>query len=76
MEQLTTEQAIAFSEDKSYKGMSYQEIAEFQINQKKLCMPFDVFHEAVEKTLKRPVFTHEFGIRVESLKVEIKEALK
>jgi len=24
-------------------------------------MPFDVFHEAVEKSLGRPVYTHEFA---------------
>lgn len=24
-------------------------------------MPFDVFHKAVEDTLGRPVFTHEFA---------------
>ena len=35
----------------------------------KLCMPFSIFQEAVEKTLGRPVWTHEFafyGIKKES----------
>ena len=33
-------------------------------------MPFNVFHEAVQKTLGRPVFTHEFAF-VSRLKVEL-----
>ena len=35
-------------------------------------MPFDVFHEAVEKTCGRPVFTHEFGLSRDRLVLEIK----
>jgi hypothetical protein len=61
MKQLTKEQAIAFCENKCYEGMTYRQIAEFQIEQDRLCMPFDIFHEAIEKTLGRPVFTHEFA---------------
>lgn len=61
MKQLTKEEAITFCENKCYEGMSYRQIAEFQIEQDRLCMPFDVFHEAIEKTLGRPVFTHEFA---------------
>ena len=76
MKQLTKEQAIAFSESKSYKNMSHREIAEFQINQEKLCMPFNIFHEAVEKTIDRPVFTHEFGMNPEGIKAEIMEGKK
>lgn len=58
---LTKEQAIALGEAKFYEKMSHREIAEFQISEPFLCMPFDVFHEALEKTLNRPVFTHEFA---------------
>ena len=65
MKQLTKEQAIAFAENKCYENMTYRQIAEFQMEQDKLCMPFDVFHEAIEKTLDRPVFTHEFAFREE-----------
>ena len=39
--------------------MSYKEIAKFQINEERLCVPFDVYQKAVEKTLNRAVFTHE-----------------
>lgn len=65
MEKLTKEQAISFGENKLYENMSYRQIAEFQMEQDLLCVPFDVFHEAMEKTLGRPVFTHEFAFRNE-----------
>lgn len=71
MEQLTKEQAISFSENKLYENMTYRQIAEFQIEQDRLCIPFDIFHEAIEKTLGRPVFTHEFGLNIEGLKKEL-----
>ena len=58
--QLNREQAIAFHDSKAYELMSHSERALFQINQKLLCMPFGVFHEAIESALGRPVFTHEF----------------
>lgn len=61
MKQLTKEQAIAFAENKLYEGMNYRQIAEFQLFQEKLCMPFNIFHEALEKTLGRPVWTHEMA---------------
>lgn len=70
MKQLTKEQTIAFGEKKCYENMTYRQIAEFQLEQDKLCMPFDVFHEAIEKTLGRPVFTHEFAFR-EQLRKEL-----
>ena len=65
MKQLMKEQAIAFCENKCYENMTYRQIAEFQMEQGKLCMPFGVFHEAMEKTLGRPVFLHEFAFREE-----------
>jgi hypothetical protein len=61
MKQLTKEQAIVFYENKCYENMTERQIAEFQMEQDRLCMPFDVFHEAIEKVLGRPVFTHEFA---------------
>lgn len=70
MKQLTKEQAIAFSKNRCYEGMNYRQIAEFQIEQNRLCVPFDIFHEAVEKTLGRPVFTHEFAY-MEELRKEL-----
>jgi hypothetical protein len=65
MKQLTKEQAIAFYDNKLYENMTLKQRAEFQLEQDRLCMPFDIFHEAIEKTLDRPVFTHEFAFRDE-----------
>ena len=57
MKQLTEKQAIEFANSKVYETWSPRQIAEFQIEQERLCVPFDLFHESVEKTLGRPVFT-------------------
>jgi hypothetical protein len=59
--QLTSEQTIAFAESKIWEKWNLPTRALFQIHQNKLCMPFNVFQEAVEKTLDRPVSTHEFS---------------
>jgi hypothetical protein len=68
---MTKEKAIALAESKFWEGMTHRQIAEFQICEEKLCMPFSVFHEAVEKTLGRPVYTHEFGLNFQGLKDEL-----
>lgn len=68
---MTREQAIALAESKFWEPMSFRERAEFQLHEPLLCMPFDVFHEAVEKALGRPVFTHEFAF-MDLLKVELR----
>jgi hypothetical protein len=65
------EQAIALSKSEFWKGMTHRQIAEFQMSEPLLCMPFNVFHEAVEKTLGRPVFTHEFGLNYDGIKDEL-----
>lgn len=72
MPQLTREQAIALSETKFWEAMTPREIAEFQLHTECLCMPFDVFHEAMEKALGRPIFTHEFGLNPDGLKKELR----
>lgn len=68
---LTREQAVALHESKFWESQTYRQRAEFQLFEERLCMPFGVFHEAIEKTLGRPVFTHEFafidGLRKEFL---------
>ena len=68
---MTKEKAIELAESKFWEKMSHREIAEFQIMEEKLCMPFAIFHEAIEKTLSRPVFTHEFGLNLQSIKDEL-----
>lgn len=72
---MTKEEAIQLSESNFWEGMTFEERAKFQLFEPLLCMPFDVFHEAVEKALGRPVWTHEFGFNVEGLRKELlKEA--
>jgi hypothetical protein len=68
---MTKESAIALAESKFWEGMTHRQIAEFQLCEEKLCMPFSVFHEAVEQTLGRPVYTHEFGLNFQGLKDEL-----
>jgi len=68
---LTKEQALKLAESKFWEGMSYRERAEFQLTEDLLCMPFDVFHEAVSKALGRSVWTHEFAFSMEDLKKEL-----
>lgn len=59
--EMTEKEALELYDNKFYEKMNYKERALFQLTAERLCMPFDVFHEAVEKTLERPVFTHEFA---------------
>ena len=63
MEQLTKEQAIAIYEGGEWKDWSDEEIVKFQLFQDCLAVPFDRFHQAIEKVLNRPVWTHEFAFR-------------
>jgi len=69
---MTRDEAIKLSETKFWETMSYKDRAMFQMFEPRLCMPFEVFHEALEKTLGRPVFTHELGSKgVEGIKKEL-----
>jgi len=63
----TKEQAIKFAENKVWEHWSYEQIVRFQLFEDKLCMPFDVFHEAIEKVLERPIYTHEFGVNYDGI---------
>ena len=66
--QLTKEQAIDIYESKMWEKWSPEEKVKFQFFQRLLCMPFPVFHEAVEKVLNRPVWTHEFASQNDLIK--------
>lgn len=68
---MTKEEAIKLYESKFWEPMSFDERAMFQLWEDKLCMPFDVFHEAIEKALKRPVWTHELAMSRDGLKEEL-----
>ena len=67
---LTKKQAIALAESKWWEGKSHRDIAGFQLFEPRLCMPFSVFHEALEKSLGRPVYTHELGLNYSGIKAE------
>jgi hypothetical protein len=69
---MTRDEAIALYESGFWKEMDFEQRATFQLWEEKLCMPFDVFHEAVTKALGRDVYTHEFSSsNVENLKQEL-----
>lgn len=68
---MTKKQAIELFESGFWETMTFEDRAKFQLFETKLCMPFDVFQEALEKTLERPVFTHELGLNVDGLKKEL-----
>ncbi len=63
MRQLTEDEAIDFAKSEFWRTLTDEQIAHFQMEQDKLCMPFSRFHEAMEKCLGRPVWTHEFADR-------------
>jgi len=59
---VTRDEALAKAATKWWEAATDREIVQFQLPEPLLCMPFSRFHEAVEKILGRPVFTHEFAI--------------
>lgn len=68
---MNKEQAIELGNSHFWEKMTPLEIAKFQLFEPLLCMPFSVFHEAIEKALGREVWTHEFGMNLEGLKREL-----
>jgi hypothetical protein len=71
MKQLSEQEAIKMCKSKVWETWTNEKIAWFQINQKRLCIPFGVFHRAVEHVLDRPVLTHEFGLNYYGLVAEM-----
>lgn len=68
MKQLDKNEAIAIFESKVWENWSFEEKVRFQLFQDLLCIPFTVYHEAIEKVLNRGVFTHEFAFRENLIK--------
>lgn len=60
---MTRDEAIEFFNSGKWKAMTHEQRTDFQLAEQLLCMPFDVFHEAVTHALGRPVWTHEFADR-------------
>ena len=70
---LTKESCIKLFNSTFWNDMETRDIAMFQLFNDRLCMPFDVFHKALEDTLGRPVFTHELGSsNVENIREEFR----
>lgn len=61
MKEFTREEAIAFAKSGKWKEMSDRERALFQMYQKKLCMPLEVFYSSLREALGRPVYNHELA---------------
>jgi hypothetical protein len=68
---MTREDAVRLYESKFWEEMTSYEIAMFQFFEPRLCMPFEVFNDALEKALGRPVFTHELGMNADGIKKEL-----
>lgn len=67
IQQFTEAQAIAIASGGEWRDFTDDEVVKFQLFQGRLCMDFSRFHEAMEKVLGRPVFTHEFGLNYDGL---------
>ena len=59
--------AIALFGSQWWLGRTTREIAKFQLFTAELCLPFAIFHRALEETLGRPIWIHEFGLNLEAL---------
>ena len=67
MKQFTKEQAITFYESDIWKNWDDEKIVKFQLFQKRVVIPFDYFHQAINTVLNRLVFTHEFALNYNDL---------
>ena len=70
LHKITKEQALAKYYSKWWLTATPEEIVRFQLFTDLLCLPMDKFHEAVEKCLGRPVWTHEFELNTDGLQKE------
>lgn len=61
------EAAIKLAETKWWIGKTSREICDVQLFTKELCMDFGDFHRAIETSLGRPVYTHEFGLNYDGI---------
>ncbi len=61
------QRAVALFESQWWLNRSTREIAKFQLFTAELCLPFSIFHHALEECLRRPIWIHEFGLNVEAL---------
>lgn len=67
---MTKEEAKELAETGWWKTKTPREIVAFQLFERRLCMDFGAFHEAVEKSIGRPVWSHEFALNLDGIKKE------
>lgn len=67
LQSIGKEQAIELAKTKWWKEKTAEEIVFFQLFTVELAMDFSDFHEALEKCLGRPVFTHELGVNFDGI---------
>lgn len=59
MQQLTEKQAITIFDSNIWQSWDDETVVRFQLFQDRLCMPFNRFHTALQRVLKRKVYTSE-----------------
>lgn len=62
IQNLTEQQAIDLYNSNFWETLSNFDRVQFQLFTERLCMPFDIYHKALEIVLKRAVFIHELVI--------------
>jgi len=70
MKSIGREKAIELYDSNWWELCDEREITEFQLFVEELCCPFEIFHAALEKTIERPVWTHELGLNLEGIQRE------
>ncbi len=59
--EISKEDAEALAASRWWEGQSDRDVAMAQLGQDRLCMPFDLFHQACERAAGEPIWTHEFA---------------
>lgn len=75
MNELTQVEALEYYESGEWRSMTNDQLAIFQLDQPRVCVPWDVFRAALESSMDRPVFDFEL-LDKEKLKSELTERIK
>lgn len=68
---MTKDEALALVKTEWWKFATDRQIAEFQLNESRLCMPFGEFQLALERVLGRDVQSIEMAMDRDGLKREL-----
>lgn len=61
MKQLSKDELIALSATRFWEKLTPRQIVDLQLAQDLICIPIDVYQNALTAVLGRPVLTHEMG---------------